>query len=148
MIDEYPDALLSFKEYSSERGARLLFIVRNPDHVVDSLINRGTNSQARATYRWAQGTRELYKAHREIKDTYVVEFESLVKDPKSQLARIFDYVGLNNDPDIIGNFSSTLKYDTEKIDPSVTQRDVKNYNIRKRFRLEYDMYEYMKNNSY
>ncbi|PQJ35075.1 hypothetical protein BSZ35_11135 [Salinibacter sp. 10B] len=114
-----------------EKEAKLVAMIRDPDHVVDSIRRRGPASTVDlAKERWSQAARTISRASEEYPDrTHLVRFVDLVERPKVVMSDICVFLGLPFSLDMIEGHSGARQYEREKIDPSVAHRDVQSYNL-------------------
>jgi hypothetical protein len=90
-----PDRQHTIRTYV-EDGARVIAMLRDPDHVVDSIRRRGNVSVEQGKYRWAQAIRAIYKVHQGYSDrTCLVQFTNLVCEPERVMRNVCALLNLS-----------------------------------------------------
>lgn len=132
---------MSIRKYVEERDARLLFVVRNPDHVVDSMIRRDGYSEKRAIVRWTRGIRELYTAYRAFADRiHVASFEEVVEQPEAVMRRVSSFLGVDYAPEMLDGYQFTPQYNQDGIDSEAAEKSVRDYNVQSNEPASYRQY--------
>ena len=143
-----PEGVLSIREYVEKRDAKLLFIIRKPDHIIDSLVTRGTNSISQALRIWEQGIRELIKSYnRYEKRTRIIQFEELVIRPYDTMDAVFEFFSVQSCPSVVDDFESQFKYNRSGINELPAKKKTKDYGVKEKFPRAYNMYSKLKTNS-
>jgi len=107
-------------------------MLREPDHVVDSIRRRGHVSIDKAKYRWSQAIKDIYEVHQNYESrTCLIHFTDLVTDPEPAMQKVCDLLGLPCSPKMEEGFKYTPQYDHDHLDPSVATRDVPSYDLGK-----------------
>lgn len=141
VLTDRPYGRMSISEYAEERDASFLFILREPNQVVHSLIQRAELRESKATSRWAHGIREISKSYsRYHANSYVVNFSNLTHNTTYELEKICDFVGLEYEDRMKKGYKSNPTYDIEGIDEFVSEKEVPNYEIKSKYPDEYSLY--------
>lgn len=144
-MKDWPLGALSIRDYVVERNARLLFIVRDPNQVIDSMIRRSGQSESKALSRWAHGIQEMYRAYSEYgQRCHSVVFSDLIAEPENELQKVCDFIDIKYDRNMINGYKYSPQYDRIKIDESVSDKDVKRYSADKRREEQYEKYTFLK----
>lgn len=118
--DCVPGGSISFSRYVEKKNAQLLFILREPNHVIDSIIRRGGQSQKRAMSRWIHGIQEMSAAYAKFdRVTYVVKFSDMIKKTEQVLQSICDFLSLEYQEDMHKGYQNTPQYSRNSLDESV-----------------------------
>jgi len=142
------EGFLPILEYVEKRDAKLLFIIRKPDHIIDSLVTRGTNSTSQALRIWEQGIRELIKSYNRYEErTRIIQFEELVNRPYDTMDAVFEFLSVQSCPLVVDNFESQFKYNRSGINELRTKKKTKDYGVKEKFPRSYNMYSKLKTNS-
>jgi len=104
--------------------AKIIFLWRNPLAVISSLIDTFGKGQWNL-YQYKvdlyDGLANAIQTYNSSPDRFLsVKYESLVKDPEGELRRICEYLGLEDDPEMINSFSR-VSYRGNMGDPSGTK---------------------------
>lgn len=136
----------TIRTYIEERGAKVVAMLRNPNHVVDSVRRRyGPGTVKKGKYRWAQGVRTIHRSKQEYGEIVrLIRFYDLVTRPETVTRKICSFIGVEYDYQMIekGAFN---QYGYEEIDESVAQRDVRDYEVEKYDGEAFRMYREMIN---
>lgn len=126
--DYVPGGSVSISGYVEQKDAQLLFILREPNQVIDSIIRRGGQSRDRAVARWANGIQEMSAAYAKFEgSTYVVKFSDLITKTEQLLQSICKFVNLNYHEEMVGEYKNTPQYNKNQLDSSVIDYDEKDY---------------------
>lgn len=139
--EDYPIGRLSISDYVEKRDARLIFILRNPDQVIDSMIRRKGKSRERAIARWQQGIREMRKAYAKYEGAiHILSFSNLVTNVDQELKRICDFLQLEYREEMLQGYRGTPQYENSGIDPSMAEKDVPDYKLESQVPEGYEAY--------
>lgn len=131
VLKDRPYGRVSISDYVEKRDARLLFILREPNQVVHSLIRRAELTPAKAASRWAHGIREMGNAYSEYSPRcHILTFSNLIKNTDNELGNICKFLGLYYDEEMKKGYKSNPKYEREGIDRSVVNKDVPEYKLK------------------
>lgn len=120
----------SIRDYVEDWKAKVVLIVRNPDHVVHSIHRRGGETTEIARYRWAEALLTIDKLVQDYpENTFLIEFEDLVTQPRSVTQRICDFIGIEFSEQMLNGYQGTRQYDRDRIDPSVATKSVQDAHI-------------------
>lgn len=149
VLKDRPYGRVSISDYVEKRDARLLFILRKPNQVVDSLIRRAELTLPKAASRWAHGIREMSNAYSEYSfRCHIVSFSNLIKNTEQELGKICDFLGLDYKNEMKNGYKSNPKYDREGIDRSVVNKDVPEYKLKTRNPDSYRLHSELKAESH
>jgi hypothetical protein len=124
-----PDRQHTIRTYV-EKGARIIAMLRPPDHVVDSIRRRGSVSVEEGKYRWSRAIRAIYRANDEFGDrTCLVRFTDLVCEPEAVTQRLCLHLDLRFSKKMVEGYRYTPQYDRDRLDPSAATRDVESYDL-------------------
>lgn len=141
VLKDRPTAQMSISDYAERLDACLLFILREPNQVVDSMVRRGGLSERKAIIRWGHGIREMSSAYsRYNHKSLILNFSDLVNKTSNIINDICDFLNLRYDSSMENGYKSTPNYDKDGIDTSTSGKNVKSYNIRERYSEEYELY--------
>lgn len=144
-IRDWPLGVLSIREYVRERDAHLLFILRDPDHVIDSMVRRDGLSESGARSRWTHGIREMHRSYTEYDHRcHTLSFSDLVNDPERTLREVCEFLTLEYRSDMLTGYEHSPQYSRDNIDASVLDKDVKNYRVQERQADSYEKYSSMR----
>jgi hypothetical protein len=105
-------------------------MLRDPDHVVDSIRRRGNVSVEKGKYRWARAIRSIYQIQEEYPDrSALVRFVDLVTTPEAVMEDVCSLLQLPFSPRMVEGYRHTPQYDRDSLDPSVATRDVASYEV-------------------
>lgn len=140
-VKDWPLGALSIRDYIVERDARLLFMLREPNQTVDSMIRRGGQGESRAAARWAHGVQEMNESYSEYENRiHVVKFSRLLNKTDIELRVICRFMNIEYDEGMTNGYESTPQYERRCIDESVSKKKVGEYSLQDRFPEAYDMY--------
>jgi hypothetical protein len=106
-------------------------MIRDPDHVVDSIRRRGDVTVEKGKERWSKAIRAIWHTSREYEElTYLIQFEDLLKYPEAAMRDVCALLELPYSPKMPEGYAHTPQYNHDRLDPSVATRDVKSYNLR------------------
>lgn len=144
-MKDWPLGALSIRDYVAERDARLLFIVRDPNQVIDSMIRRSGQSESRALSRWAHGIQEMHASYSEYSQRcHLLAFSDLVLEPENELRKICEFINLEYSSDMMNGYRYSPQYNRDKISESVLNKNTKNYRIEERCERSYEKYDFLK----
>lgn len=130
---DLPLGRLSVQRYVQDRDARLLFIVRTPGQVVESMRRRDGCDVEEAISRWARGMREMHRAIDAFGDrSHVTQFESLVEFPERVMQNVSEFLGLEYAPTMLEGYENTPQYERGRIDPEVAKGSPETHRIEER----------------
>ncbi len=140
ILKDRPDGGTSISGYVEKHDASIVFTLRAPNQVVDSIIRRGGESEEKAISRWRHGIEEIGKAFtRYEKVSHIIEFSKMIKKTEKEIKKLCNFVGLEYDKNMISGTSSP-QYEKEKVDESVLYREQKDYKIEEREEECYKIY--------
>ena len=117
-----PLGRLSIQRYVQDRDARLVFIVRAPGQVVESMQRRDGYHVEEALSRWARGMREMHRAFDAFGDrSHVARFKSLVEFPERVMQDVSEFLGLEYAPSMLEGYENTPQYERGRIDPEAAR---------------------------
>lgn len=120
----------NIRNYVEDWDAKLVLIVRSPDHVVRSIQKRGGQTPEIARYRWAEALMTIDRLVSDYSDrTHFLQFEDLVSHPDTVIRAVCDFIGIEYDACMLDGYQGTRQYDREQIDPSVATKSVPNANM-------------------
>lgn len=113
-----------------EQGARVVAMLRDPDHVVDSIRRRGAVSVERGKYRWSRAVRAINQTKQDYPDrTYIIRFPNLLDQPGEVMRDVCTLLGLSYSPAMKEGYMHTPQYSHDRLDPAVANRDVESYDL-------------------
>lgn len=131
-FDSYPsppDRQHTIRTYV-ENGARIVAMLRDPDHVVDSIRRRGNVSVQEGKYRWSQAIRTIHRVTKEFgKQTCLIRFADLVCNPERVTARLCLHLDLCVSKKMVEGYKYTPQYEHDRLDPAAAMREVESYNL-------------------
>jgi hypothetical protein len=143
----YPPPVLqtTIRTYVEEKGAKVVAIVRNPNHVVESIVRRGNQSVRVAKNRWAEAIREIALTRQEYNDqkVFIVRFKNLVSDPEATAVRLSEFLGVQFDQSMLEGHKHTPQYDNESINESRSRKKTKEHNLQEYDSDAFEMYRVM-----
>lgn len=124
-----------------KKGARLVAMLRDPDHVVDSIRRRGNVSVEQGKHRWVRAIRDIKQVHEEYGNrTCLVRFVDLVNEPELVMRKVCGVLELSYSPRMAEGYKYTPQYDHDHLDPSVATREVPSYDLETFDPEVYEMY--------
>lgn len=115
-----------------ESGARIVAMLRDPDHVVDSIRRRGVASVEEGKERWSRAIRAIHQVHEEYEDRVcLIRFADLVTDPEPVMKEVCALLEIDYSPRMPEGYKYTPQYHHDQLDASVAKRNVRGYNVRR-----------------
>jgi hypothetical protein len=121
---------MTIRVYADKWDARFTPIVRNPDHVIHSMSNRGKIAETAKT-QWSKAIETIHRICEEYPQrTHLVHFRKLVSDPERTTRKLSDFLDLKYHSRMLeGHGGAPWAYNRGKIDASVATKSVPNSNI-------------------
>jgi hypothetical protein len=143
----YPPPVLqtTIRTYIEEKGAKVVATIRNPDHVVDSIVRRGNQPVEVGKHRWAAAVRDIAATKRTYGDekVFVITFENLVSSPEAAAKDLSSFLNVPFDESMIEGYQHTPQYESENIDSSRAHKETKEYHLQGYDREAVEMYRSM-----
>lgn len=140
-----PDRYKSISEYLKLENSRILSIVRDPNAVVQSIMDRGGKSFEEALHRWQRAVEVTDELQRNYSSrVHVVGFESLVTETESELKKICSFLELTYEPVMLNGMKYNpmgSEYQHGDIDSSRAQKDTPEYEIEEKCPHVYTRYK-------
>lgn len=147
VLRDWPIGSISMSRYVKKREARLLFTLRKPDQVIDSMVRRGV-AEKKAVLRWAHGVQEIAAAHSQYESrSLIITFSRLVKNPEQVLRSVCQFLNIEYQEEMVDGFIATPQYDRDKIDGSVADKNVPDYTLESRRDDSYNLYRKLRSES-
>jgi hypothetical protein len=111
-LDKTPRYYLIIQEiFHLFPDAKFIFLFRNPLEILSSIITTWNNGRLRLNNHYIDlftGPQKLAEGYNLLKNkSYALKYESLVNNPDKELKELFEYLGLDYDPEIIRDFTNT-----------------------------------------
>lgn len=145
---DLPLGRLSIQDYVRKREASILFVVRTPGHVVQSMLRRDGWTLEEAISRWAQGIREMHRAYHAFKErSHLVLFESLVESPEKVMRDVSKFLDVSYDPSMLEGYKNTPQYEREGIDPDAASGPTEHGRIQQWAPEAFELYQTLRERS-
>ncbi len=107
-------------DYLRLPGIKIISIIRNPNNVVSSIIERGKKDLNIAIYRWYRAIEIIdYLKSKYIEKVLIVSFEKLVNEPENVIKIVSHFLQIEYQPKMLDGAKYNFLYDeTENIDPT------------------------------
>lgn len=110
----------NINDYLKLPGIKIISIIRNPNNVVSSIIERGKKDMNIALYRWCRAIEIIdYLKKKYIDNVLIVSFERLVNEPENVIRKVSLFLEIEYQPKMLDGAKYNILYDeTENIDPT------------------------------
>lgn len=120
-----PEAARSINEYvATKTPLKIIGILRDGNAVISSIVRRGEQTEATATYRWRRSIDILHAlSQREDVDLLLLTFEQLVRTPEETMKRVAAFLERPFQPQMLEGYAFTPIYSNNGIDPERAARN-------------------------
>lgn len=132
---------ITIDTYVEKFNVHLVALIRNPDHVIESMQKRRGTSLRKAKRRFAGATRNVHKSQERYDKVSIVRFKDLVEQPAGIMKLLCERFNINFERSMTEGFKAVPQYDFDKIDPSVATKQVPTYDFRCYDPEAYEMYK-------
>ncbi|NQZ87209.1 MAG: sulfotransferase [Colwellia sp.] len=112
-------ARLSIKDYQQNSDIDLVVfgVVRSPFQGIVSILNRGSQSEDIACYRWKRGIEILYtliSSNNNNEQVHIVYYDNLVKNPQITMVKCLDFLHCEFSDEVLKGYLHTPQYQGNK----------------------------------
>jgi hypothetical protein len=148
ILGRLPYRTVCIRDYVERWDAKLIGIVRNPDHVIHSMQQRAGWSPEKAKRHWAEAVTSINTLHHEYPErTHLVVFSDLVSQPERVLRDACTFLDLEFDDRMLYGhrgatmYDGTSQYARDRIDPEVATKSVPDSKVKQNYPKAFEMYE-------
>ncbi|MCS4149344.1 hypothetical protein GGP52_003056 [Salinibacter ruber] len=123
-------------------------MLRDPDHVVDSIRRRGIVSVEEGKERWSRAIRAIHQVQEEYEDRVcLIRFADLLTDPEPVMKEVCALLEIDYSPRMPEGYKYTPQYHHDRLDASVVTRDVEDCSLKEYEWEAVSMYEELVRNA-
>jgi hypothetical protein len=109
---------VSIQGHLEDETMKLITLIRTPQAIVSSIMERGGHPFEEAARRWMRSVEVIAHLREHAPErTILVSFEDLVRDPERTLQSICDFINLAYDADMLEGYRGRTYSDQGGIDP-------------------------------
>lgn len=110
----------SIDDYLKLPSIKIISIIRNPNNVISSIIERGKKNKNIALYRWSRAIEIIdYLKNKYLDKVLIVSFERLVNEPENVIRIVSQFLQIEYQSKMLDGAIFNILYDEgEKIDPT------------------------------